>query len=461
MADEEKKIVVIGAGSADFGMKTLSGIMINEALHGMELALVDINEGGLSKVERLARIVNERWGAGMRISSSTERRDLLQGADYIIVCIAVDRELCWKDDYETALKYNITHYAENGGPGGFIHAARSVSALLGIIDDINELCPGALVINFTNPMTRVCTAFRKLSRSRFVGMCHGILFGYYILGTLFAEEYGVELKKDIHFRWNDDFTAYRFDIADRVSGHLEIRAAGLNHFTCMIDVRDRETGESRLELVKKRFLEAPAEFEPLTRDILKIFDIVLVQGDTHICEYLPFTADRRAGTFQKYDIALYDFSWGSDKRAKMWEEIERMVNGRDDIWPLKGARSERAECIMGAMEQDGSTSEEAVNVVNRGAIGDLPPEAVVEVPVDVSAKGVEGHVIGAFPSVMAEWCRRQLLINEMTVDAVLEGNMKTVYQLFALDPMITSLDSAVRLADEYIRKNRKYLPTFS
>lgn len=151
--------------------------MRTKALHGIELALVDINIDSVNRIKKFAEILNEKWNANIIISSTSNRKEILPGADYIVISIAIDREECWKSDYEIALKYNISHYAENGGPAGFIHSARNISLILPILEDINKLCPNAFLLNFTNPMQRVCTAINKVSSIKFVGMCHQIYFG--------------------------------------------------------------------------------------------------------------------------------------------------------------------------------------------------------------------------------------------------------------------------------------------
>ena len=455
-----KKIVVIGAGSASFGLETLSSIMKTDTLHGMELALVDLNASGLEKIRRLAEIINSRWGSDMKITATTDRTEVLPGADYIVISIAIDREKCWRSDHEIALKHGISHYAENGGPGGFIHSARNISAFMGIIDDITKLCPRAFVLNFTNPMTRICQTIQRLSDIRFVGMCHQIYFGYYILGTAFAKECGVTLKEDLRYRWDDDFMGYHLGLSDTVKARFDIKAAGLNHFTCMLDVRDQATGADLLPEAKRRVARLAAEFEPLTREMLDTFDLLLVQGDSHIVEYLPYASRASAGMFETYDIPMYDFDWGARKRDEMWSSIEEMIAGRKDIDSLKDERSERAENIISALLTNGNSYEEAVNIPNHGNIANLPEGTVVELPGIVSAGGITGLAIGELPPVMAELCRRQLLINDLTIDAVVNGDAKLVRELVALDPMVSELATARDLADDYLRANRKYLPTF-
>jgi alpha-galactosidase len=228
----------------------------------------------------------------------------------------------------------------------------------------------------------------------------------------------------------------------------------------MLDVREAKTGSDLLPELKKRFESLPPDFEPFTQAMFKVFDLVLVQGDSHIVEYLPYASRLAAGTFKSFEIPMYDFQWGAGKRDEMWTDIESMIAGKKDIDELKNVRSERAEHIIASLETNGNTFEEAVNIPNRGNIANLPDGAVIEVPGHVSAGGVTGLAMGELPPVMAELCRRQLLINDMTVEAVVNGDPRLVRQLIALDPMVSELGTAGALADEYLMTNKKYLPTF-
>lgn len=463
MIKNRKKIVVIGAGSADFGLSTLATILREKELNGMELSLVDINHEGVKKVEKLAKILNEKWNSNMSISSTDNRNEVLLGADYIIISIAVDREDCWKRDYEIGLKYNISHYAENGGPGGFIHSARNISILLPIMKDIEKLCPDAFIINFTNPMQRICTLLKKTTNLKFVGMCHQIYFGYYILATLYHKELGINLRGNTSYSWNDDFMEYHLRLSDIGKKYFSIKAAGINHFTCMLDVRENATGKNIIEDVKRRMHNLPKEFEPLTQEMFKTFNLILVQGDSHVVEYVSYASDLRSKTFEDYKIPMYDFDWAKGKRKKMWEDIDLMIIGKKDVDFLKNSRTEGADIVIKSIEKDKNHYEATTlhpNIPNDGNITNLPIGAIVEVPSVISASGVNGLTMGELPKTMAEICRRQLILNDMTLDAVLHGDIKIVYQLFALDPMINNLKNSYKLADEYIKENIKYLPTF-
>ena len=455
-----KKIVVIGAGSAEFGPQTLSGIMRTEGLHGAEIGLVDIDTEKLRMVSRLADLMNRQWQSDVRIVSSVDRREVLPGADFVILAVAVDRERLWEIDYQTGIRHGITHYAENGGPGAFAHCRRNLAIIAPILADIERDCPGAFLLNFTNPMQRICTAVRRLSRLRCVGICHQISFGYFMLGVALHKELGLRFPEDVRFTWTDAGIDQWFSTAAKVMERVEIKAAGLNHFTWMLGVRDRATGEDLYPLVRERMGSLPSTFEPLTQRMFRIFGILPVPGDCHMSEYVPYTSDLREGTWKRNDIQFYDLPWAARRRDDEWRLIGDVVDGRRAATVFEGGHSERAEFLISAMANNDRLYEEAVNIPNRGYITNLPADAVVEVPAMVDADGINGCVVGDLPEPVAELCRRQIAINELTVEAFRKRDRRLVHQLFAIDPMIQDPDVAVQLAEEYLHQNSAYLPDF-
>jgi alpha-galactosidase len=457
----KSKIVVVGAGSSEFGLDSLAGVLRTPELHGLELALVDIDADKLRVVKALADRMNREWDAGMEITAATQAAEALGDARFVLLSVAADREETWKRDHEICWKHGVTSYAENGGPGAFAHACRNLGLILPILRDMERLCPDAYLLNFTNPLTRLCAAICELTSIRCVGICHGIGIGYFILATALHEELGITLHEDPGFKWRDDVIEFFEAYQEIAKAKYEIRAAGINHFTWMLDVYDRQTNLSVYPLVKERMAQLPPIFEPLTQSMFRLFGLVPVQSDTHISEYVPYTADLHEGTWQRYDIQLYDFEWSNERRRKNLKYMLEAAEGRESIEPLKHTASERHEFIMAAMLHNTHAYEEAVNIPNRGYISNLPEGAIVEVPGVVGAEGVTGLHVGPLPEPIAELCRRQLVIDDLLVEAFVTGNRQLVYQLFAIDPMLQDLDEAVSLADELIDAYRDHLPMFA
>jgi len=169
-------ITVIGAGSASFGENTLSAILRSERLRGSTLRLVDRNPDTLDIVHRLANRLNREWDADFQISAHADHRDALDGAKFVVNAIEVGaRENLWRRDFEIPIQFGVRQpYAENGGPGGFAHAARNIGPILQIARDMEQACPEAWFVNFTNPMIRICDAVNRRTKIKVVGLCHQI-----------------------------------------------------------------------------------------------------------------------------------------------------------------------------------------------------------------------------------------------------------------------------------------------
>ena len=193
------KIVIIGAGSASFGLNTLAALMGSQQLHGSHLALVDRNPHTLGLVERLARRLNGEWGAQMAISTHTHHAQALEGAGFVVLSIEVPpREALWRKDYEITLKYGLRQpYAENGGPGGFAHAARNIGPVMDIVRQMEALCPDAWLINFTNPMAPDMRRGGALQQDQSCGFVPPNFGGYTLVGMALASDLGIDVPPGI------------------------------------------------------------------------------------------------------------------------------------------------------------------------------------------------------------------------------------------------------------------------
>ena len=172
------KIVFIGAGSMSFGLTMFRDIFFAEKLQGCTSRSSILDPEALARMTELARLLNEQSGAGLTIEHTTDRRAALDGADFVLNATAIDRNRLWKLDYEIPKKHGIRQtLGENGGPGGLFFTLRTLPMVLDFARDMEELCPDALLINFSNPESRIILALAKYSRVRAVGLCEGIFGG--------------------------------------------------------------------------------------------------------------------------------------------------------------------------------------------------------------------------------------------------------------------------------------------
>jgi alpha-galactosidase len=457
------KITVIGAGSASFGENTLSAIIRSKKLCGSTLALVDRNPESLSIVTRLADRLNRDWDAQYTITSHTNHQEALPGSKFVVSAIEVGaREDLWKQDFEIPLKYGVRQpYAENGGPGGFAHAARNIGPVMQIIRQMEETCPNAWFVNFTNPMIRICDAVNRYSNIKAVGLCHQIYAGYNMVGVALAKDLGIEVPEGLtgmHAAAEQHPLQHR--VREQIVPLVDIRAAGLNHFTWILSIHDRRTGEDLYPLFRKRFFELDPEFEPLTRDVFSAFGVFPVPGDTHLCEYLPWVSDAQTRPWDKYNIRLYDWERMAAIRNSELDRLSEMANGNQTIQHLLDTDSE------GALEMienhSGATTHYhlAANLPNAGQISNLPYGATVETPAIVDGAGIHPVHVGILPEPAAELCRRETLVAQLCVDAAVEGSREKALQCLLLDPVITDIDTAKKILDDYLISYREYLPQF-
>jgi alpha-galactosidase len=457
------KIVVIGAGSASFGLNTLAALMRSAKLQGCQLALVDHNVDALEQVGSLAQRLNRDWSAGMQISLHRRHEDALAGAGFVVQAIEVaPRETLWRQDYEIPLRFGVRQpYAENGGPGGFAHAARNIGPALEIAHAMEAACPGAWLINFTNPMVRICDAVARYSKIKVVGLCHQILVGYSLVGMTLAHDMGITVPSGLTNGHADPLQSpLRRVVAQQALERLDIQAAGLNHFTWMLSIHDRQTGQDLYPLFARRWAEMPATFEPLTRRVYAAFGLFPIPGDEHLCEYLPWASDAYTRPWEKYDISLYDWDEWDRLRGVGREHIARMGAGLEPVDDLKDSDSEGALEVIENILHAGRHVHLAFNLPNRGQINNLPVGAIVETPGIVSAAGVQPVSVGALPDPIAELCRRELAVIRLSVDAAVYGDRQAALQCLLLDPVITDMDTAEQVLDAYLQAYRPYLPQF-
>lgn len=457
------KITVIGAGSASFGENTLSALLRSKKLRGSTLALVDRNAQSLDIVHRLANRLNREWDAKFTITAHTHHRDALEGADFVVSAIEVGpREELWKSDFEIPIKHGVRQpYAENGGPGGFIHAARNVKPVLEIVRDVERACPDAWFINFTNPMVRICDLVNRYSRIKAVGLCHQIYIGYCMVGVALAKDLGIEVPDGLEGTHAD---VIQHPLQQRVIHQtvplVDIRAAGTNHFSWIVSIHDRRTGEDLYPLLRKRFFELDETFEPLTRRVFRDFGLFPVPGDTHLCEYLPWMSDPVAKPWEKFNIRLYDWQVMAGLRDFSLDRLSEMASGNLTIDGLLETDSEGALEMIENIACAGSHYHLAANLPNGGQISNLPLEATVETPVYVNGAGIHPVHVGSLPEPIAELCRRELTVVQLCVDAAVEGSYEKALQCLLLDPIIRDMDTAKAILDDYLQTYREHLPQF-
>ncbi|MCC7164310.1 MAG: alpha-glucosidase/alpha-galactosidase [Anaerolineae bacterium] len=439
------KLVLVGAGSASFGVSTVADFFQQrEKFIDSTLALCDLNIGKLERVKRLADRMNEATGHPFRIEAVTDYRDALDGAGMVLVSIEMDRLARWKLDWEIPFKYGIKHVlGENGGPGGLSHALRTVPLVLGIAREMEKRAPDAYLINYVNPLSRVCLGATRYTRIKTIGMCHQINKGYALVG----QALGLGPSGHEHF---PEATVVR-----ELKRKIDIKQAGLNHMTWIQDIRDRATGRDLYPEFRERLKTMDPAWEPLSQRLYRAFGLFPATGDGHVGEYFAFAHETS-------DLRGYDFDGRAHESAELDERIERAGQAGESLDEfLNNESGERGIDVAAALLNDLNQYELNVNVVNRGALPGLPDWAIVEVPAVVGGAGVMPVCVPPLPHGITALLNHQVAIQDRVVQAAVHGDRQAALQALLLDPLVSNYDAAERMLNELLETHRAYTSEFS
>ncbi len=430
------KIVVVGIGSASFGPKTLGDIFGRPQLNGSEVWLVDINPEPLGFMQQLAARLNEEWACGMQLHTTTKLAEALPGSDFVICMLEANRHQLWQQDLMIPHKYGVMQVlGENGGPGGLAHTLRTAPLVLEVARLMDVHCPRAWLFNYTNPVPRICRAVEKYADTRIVGFCHGV---------------AMTLR-----------TAAQ--ILDMEPAAIDIKAAGLNHFHWVLDIRSLADGTDLYDELRRR----EPEFEPgkrqLWRDLFRRLGHMPFTSDDHIGEYLAFMHVREFESWKKYGHDHWLLHWDGKEtwHEDAWGHVHGLIGGEESIEPLRQGSGERAIDTLLAIRDNLNTRELALNIPNTGCITNLPEGCIVEVPATVGNFGVDGLNVGNLPTAIAGWCNTQVHVAELAVDAAITGDRGIALQSLLADPVINDIDVAEKILDDYLALNAEWLPHFS
>lgn len=417
------KIVFLGAGSMSFGLSMFRDLFSSKLVAGSTLTLVDTNPEALERMAEVARMLNAKTGTGLVIERTTDRRAALRGAAFVVVAVALDRNRLWKHDFEVPRKYGIRQtLGENGGPGGLFFTMRTLPMLMDIVRDVEELCPDALFLNLSNPESRIILAMGRHSPLKAMGLCHGIFMGQgavaHVMGLRYEE--------------------------------VEVWGAGLNHFQCLMHIRHRQTGEDLYPRLKERAPGFDPDFDPLTRKLLAAFGWWLTCSDCHMGEYVPYG-------WEGGDHG-HDFAGDEADRQETRRTVDGVLAGTQPI-PDDWLQSvgERAVPIIEGVLHNQKRFIEAGVIYNRGAIPNLPADLAVEVPVMADRTGIHPVSLGPLPDPIAKLMTIQAGVQQLAVDAALKGSKELALQALLVDPVVTSVDAAVKILDELWEVNRPYI----
>lgn len=445
------KIVLVGAGSLQFGTGMLGDIFQSATLKGAQIVLNDINEGAAKRTLKVAQDYCAANGLDFDISVEGDLRVALKGTDFVVISIEVgDRFALWDLDWKVPQQYGILQvYGENGGPGGLFHSLRIVPPILEICGKVMDVAPNATIFNYSNPMSRITTTVhRAYPGIKFIGMCHEI----------------ASLERHLP------------PMLEQPRENIKYRAAGLNHFSVLSDVHYVDSGKDAYPDVRDRaegyFAKKPGYSEILNasrktgnaidtegwmdidlsevevnrewsdrwlfRDVLKNFGYLPITYDSHFGEYIQWAHDC------------------SDHRGIL-DFYTYYRNYLGHVTPtIKDELHERVVPIMEGLLTGNAYEEAAVNIPNNGLLRNLPDWIAVEVPAMVDASGVKGISVD-LPAGITGLLSNQIGVHDMTANAILEGKKDLVVQALLVDPVVTVSKGIPALVDHMIAEQSPWL----
>jgi len=448
------KLVLIGAGSAQFGFGTLGDIFSSKVLKGSHIALVDINGESLSRVQAAGQAFIEANGLDFTLSAHTDRREALKGADFVIISIEVgNRFELWDQDWMIPLQYGIPQvYGENGGAGGLFHALRITPAILDICEDCASLCPDAFVFNFSNPMTGhhhhgasqvpEPAFYRAVPRNRrrssdICRSCSTCLLANSSCGRRASTISASSSRLAIGTSGKDaypDILAKAPAFFEKVLGYSDI----LEYIQTTGNI-PRTEGETGLPDIGRTESSRAWSDRGLFRHILERFHLLPITSDSHIGEYIQWAhevADHK-GILDFY--MLYRASLSMLKPTIELKVKERVV-------PI-------IEGILG----DTGYEEAAVNIMNTGLIPSLPDSVAVEVPARVWRKGLEGIAFPDYPKGFAALLRNYTGVYDLTAEAILQKSKDLAIQALLVNPVVTACARVPELVNVMIERQAQWL----
>jgi alpha-galactosidase len=447
------KVAVIGAGSFFFGRAVIWNMTHSKVLRGGTLALVDTDPAVLKTMMKLARRVIAATGAPTRLIGSTDRREVLRGADFVVLTFS-DRNTHFRGiDAEVAARYGVKMCsADTIGPGGIMRSLREVPMALSVARDVAKLAPDAWVINFVNPTAVLGIALMRHAPVRSFAICDGLHEPHFRLSVL--KEAGI-------------LPAGAAAVPPEKEKVLDLSVAGVNHFTWMI--RFRYAGRDMLPLWKRK-LEARAAAETEVIDAKSRFnrryslELMKVFGACPVCishtkEYVPFFQGIGTLPDEPATLTIFDAAARARQMEARWKETAAFADGKIPVRRfLREGRGDHATDIIESMW--GRLGKPFyINAANLGAVTNLADDAFLELRSDVDLSGVRPQPVGAFPRGLLGMEQLVLDTHELTAEAVVTCDRDTLLRAFLTDPIVNSISDARRMMEELLERERDALPS--
>ena len=432
------KVTFMGAGSTVFSKNVLGDTMLCEVFHNCEIALYDIDAKRLEEsyllITKMNECINEGRATVKKYLGVDERKDALRNADFVVNAIQVGLyDPCTIIDFEIPKKYGLRQtIGDTLGIGGIFRALRTIHVLKDFAKDMEEVCPNAWFLNYTNPMAMLTGYMLRYTKVKTVGLCHSV-------------------------QCCSEGLLKALDMKDKLEGRLE-KIAGINHMGWLLEITDKD-GNDLYPEIRKRAKEKNAKEkhgDMVRFDYIDKLGYYCTESSEHNAEYNPFyIKPGREDLIEKFNIPLDEYPRRCVNQIAGWQkQYEELMSGGE----VKHTRSlEYASHIMEAIYTD-KPYKIGGNVLNRGVISNLPYDACVEVTCLVDGRGIQPTYVGELPLQLAAMNSSNIYAQMLTIEAAHTMSREKVYQAAMMDPHTAaelSTDEIVALCDELIEAHEK------
>ena len=439
------KITFMGAGSTVFAKNVIGDSMLSPALRDFEFALYDIDAERLEEsyimVSALNKNINEGRATITKYLGAPNRKDALRGADFVVDAIQVGGyDPCTIIDFEIPKKFGLRQtIADTLGIGGIFRALRTIPVLQDFADDMAQVCPNALFLNYTNPMAMLTGYMQRYTDIKTVGLCHSVQ----VCSDCLLKELGM---------------------AGKVKRPIKEKIAGINHMAWLLEIEDADGNDLYPEIRRRacEILENPPEgFKDLVRfEYIRRFGYYCTESSEHNAEYNNlFIKSKYPELIERYRIPLDEYPRRCINQINGWKNAKaNYLNG--DITHKR--THEYASYIMESIVTN-TPYQIGGNVLNTGLITNLPSDACVEVPCLVNKLGIQPTVVGKLPVQLAAMNMTNINPQLLTIEAAATKKKEYIYQAAMLDPHTSSelsIDDIVKMCDELLEAEKDWLPEY-
>ena len=437
------KLTFLGAGSTIFARNVIGDCMCSEVLRDSVFALYDIDGARIEESRTILEAIRKNCGGYGRIEcyvGEENRKAALKDADFVVNAIQVGGyDPCTIIDFEVPKKYGLQQtIGDTLGIGGIMRALRTIPVMQDFANDMAEVCPNALLLNYTNPMAMLSGYMQRYTPIQTVGLCHSVQ----VCSKGLLKALGME---------------------DKLEGRKEL-IAGINHMAWLLEIKDKN-GVDLYPEVKSRvdaYLAKPDATDKVRMDYIKHFGYYCTESSEHNAEYNMFyIKSKYPELIQRYNIPIDEYPRRCINQIDGWrkEYQEILEKGMKE----HSRSHEYASRIMEAIVT-GNPYQIGGNVLNKGhLISNLPAEACVEVPCLVNGSGVHPCSVGALPVQCAAMNMTNINVQLLTIEAAATGKKEHIYQAAMLDPHTASeldIDTIKKLVDNLIEAHGNYLPKY-